>query len=298
MERGWTPGQRMIPRFRAVNAYGTSAGVAAMGTQVTGNTPSANATSVNTWQPLGPSAVQTPGFGLVTGRVSAIALDPTDPTGNHLYLGTTGGGVWVAQNAAVTPTSSRSSLRRSPIQLAALDGAIRRFDQHRRADGAAGRNRRDSGRHRRPQRRARLLLWCRHSALDRRWQHLEPDPTTDDAEDGLARSNHFTGEGFAGFAWSTVNPQLVVAAVSQAYEGTLVNAGSRASVTRACTTRTDSGATWHLATITDGSGETCGAGGRVCAPRQCGDIGGVEPGAAGVCGGGALSRLLPVARTA
>ena len=37
----------------------------------------------------------------------------------------------------------------------------------------------------------------------------------------------FTGEGFAGFAWSTVNPQLVVAAVSQAYEGTLVNAVGR-----------------------------------------------------------------------
>jgi hypothetical protein len=34
----------------------------------------------------------------------------------------------------------------------------------------------------------------------------------------------FAGEGFAGFAWSTLNPQLVVAAVSQAYEGTLVNA--------------------------------------------------------------------------
>ena len=34
----------------------------------------------------------------------------------------------------------------------------------------------------------------------------------------------FQGEGFAGFAWSTVNPQLVVASVSQAYEGTLVSA--------------------------------------------------------------------------
>jgi len=30
----------------------------------------------------------------------------------------------------------------------------------------------------------------------------------------------FSGEGFAGFAWGTANPQLVVAAVSQAYEGT------------------------------------------------------------------------------
>ena len=29
----------------------------------------------------------------------------------------------------------------------------------------------------------------------------------------------FLGEGFSGFAWSTVDPQLVVAAVSQAFEG-------------------------------------------------------------------------------
>ena len=35
---------------------------------------------------------------------------------------------------------------------------------------------------------------------------------------------NFLGKGFAGFAWSTTNPQLVVAAVSQAWEGVLVGA--------------------------------------------------------------------------
>ncbi len=103
-ERGWQPGQRMIPRAGTARAFGAYAGVAAMGAPGTGgtgtgDTPFANAASANTWQPLGPSAVQTPDFGLVTGRVAAIALDPSDPTGNRLYLGTTGGGVWVANNA-------------------------------------------------------------------------------------------------------------------------------------------------------------------------------------------------------
>src|SRR5437764_8287986 len=33
-----------------------------------------------TWQPLGPSAVLTPNYGLVTGRGSTIGLAPSDPT--------------------------------------------------------------------------------------------------------------------------------------------------------------------------------------------------------------------------
>lgn len=78
--------------------------------------------SGNTWQPLGPAAVQTPNFGLVSGRVSALALDPSDATGNRLYVGTTGGGVWVANNAAV---STPSSILFTPLTdtVAALGGA-------------------------------------------------------------------------------------------------------------------------------------------------------------------------------
>jgi hypothetical protein len=64
----------------------------------------------------------------------------------------------------------------------------------------------------------------------------------------------FVGEGFAGFAWSTLNPQIVVAAVSQAYEGTLVNA-ERTNVSYAgLYYSADSGLTWSLARITDGAG--------------------------------------------
>jgi hypothetical protein len=64
----------------------------------------------------------------------------------------------------------------------------------------------------------------------------------------------FAGEGFAGFAWSTVNPQLVVAAVSQAYEGTLVNANRPQLSYEGLYVSQDSGVTWNLATITDGNG--------------------------------------------
>src|SRR5258708_23120346 len=45
------------------------------------------------WQPIGPHHVASIAYGNVAGRVTAIAIDPADATGNTVYLGTTGGGV-------------------------------------------------------------------------------------------------------------------------------------------------------------------------------------------------------------
>jgi hypothetical protein len=64
----------------------------------------------------------------------------------------------------------------------------------------------------------------------------------------------FDGEGFAGFAWSTSNTQLVVAAVTQSYEGTLVNAQLRGLSYEGLYYSPDAGVCWYLATITDGTG--------------------------------------------
>ena len=98
-QRGWTPGQSSgRAMHRGAAAHSTNATNAA-------NAVIAQATASPTWQPLGPGAVLTPNYGLVTGRVSALALDPADATGNHLFAGTTGGGVWVTQNAAVSDAS-------------------------------------------------------------------------------------------------------------------------------------------------------------------------------------------------
>src|ERR1019366_1011061 len=113
-DRGWTPACGLTPKrsgmrstFGQMNTVGIEAETAATAT----------------WQPLGPTAVQTPGFGLVTGRVTALALDPSDATGNRLYLGTTGGGVWVSQNVA---TSKSASVVFTPMTdtLATLGGAV------------------------------------------------------------------------------------------------------------------------------------------------------------------------------
>ena len=52
------------------------------------------------WTAVGPAQIASQRYGTVTGRVTAIAIDPADTTGNIVYLGTAGGGVWKSINAA------------------------------------------------------------------------------------------------------------------------------------------------------------------------------------------------------
>ncbi len=52
------------------------------------------------WTPLGPQpTAKTMFYGNVSGRVTALAVDPCDATGNTVYAGGADGGVWVSFNA-------------------------------------------------------------------------------------------------------------------------------------------------------------------------------------------------------
>jgi hypothetical protein len=200
-----------------------------------------------TWQPLGPVAVMTPSFGLVTGRVSALALDPSDATGNHLYIGTTGGGVWVAQNAVV---SNAAQVAFAPLTdtVAVLSGAL----DASISIGALTVQPGGTG----------VILAGTgdpNDALDSYYgagilRSADGGNSWSLIHETADASWRFTGEGFAGFAWSGVNPQLVVAAVSQAYEGTLVNALTADGSYEGLYFSSDSGASWNLATIEDNAG--------------------------------------------
>jgi len=56
--------------------------------------------SLHSWTPLGPQpTANTEFFGNVSGRVTALAVDPCDATGNTVYAGGADGGVWVSFNA-------------------------------------------------------------------------------------------------------------------------------------------------------------------------------------------------------
>jgi hypothetical protein len=240
-QRGWTPGRRVR---RATAAPGAKTQPPASGI----------------WLPLGPDAVLTPAWGLVSGRVSALALDPADATGNHLYLGTTGGGVWMTNNAAVTdagkvvftPLTDAVEALSGAMDASISIGAVTvqpggtgvilagTGDPNDALDsyyGAGILRSADGGN-----------SWTLISeTADFKWK--------------------FTGEGFAGFAWSSVNSQLVVAAVSQAYEGTLVNAVAENNSYEGLYYSSDAGATWNLATIADAAGAVVqGPGGEFAAP--------------------------------
>jgi hypothetical protein len=227
---------------------------------------SAQTPATATWQPLGPAAVQTPNFNLVTGRISALALDPSDTSGKTLFVGTTGGGVWKTQNANAASSSS-VTFKSLTDSLGALSGAADASisigalavqpggtgvilagtgDPNDALDSYYG---------------AGIL---RSADGGNTWNLI---PMTVDAESGLSNQDYsFVGEGFAGFAWSMANPNLpsgpsnpanpnlVVAAVSQAFEGMLVNADRSNVSYEGLYYSTDAGVTWHLATITDGNG--------------------------------------------
>ena len=64
------------------------------------------------WAPLGPAPLASDATGVgaqdyhqVSGRATAVAIDPADPTGNTVYIGGAHGGVWKSSNAGSLSTS-------------------------------------------------------------------------------------------------------------------------------------------------------------------------------------------------
>jgi hypothetical protein len=222
-------------------------------------------TSLTTaWQALGPSQVASIAYGDVTGRISSIALDPADTTGNTVYVGTTGGGVWKSTNAAGPPASVTFAALTDTLPVFSANagsavipslsiGAVSvqsgvvlagTGDPNDSSDSFYG-----SG-----------LLRSADGGLT--WTLIQ------NSHDGVAGNHSFAGLGFAGFAWSSSTPGTVVAAVSQAAEGVLVNAPDWTNSVMGLYYSTDTGVTWQMSTIMDGS-QT------VQTPRPTGgDIGG------------------------
>jgi hypothetical protein len=212
--------------------------------------PAARAASVGataTWQPLGPAAVNTPSYGLVTGRVSAIAFDPADVTGNRVYIGTTGGGAWLSQNAA---TSNTGDVQFAPLidnvgaLTATFDASISvgALTVQPGATGVVLVGTGDPNDELDSYYGAGIL---RSIDGGNKWTLIQA------TQDQIWA---FAGEGFAGFAWSTVNPQVVVAALSQALGAALTNAIFPRASFAGLYYSTDSGATWSIARVTDGGG--------------------------------------------
>ena len=201
------------------------------------------------WQEVGPSQIASQSFGDVTGRVTAIAIDPADTTGNTVYVGTTGGGVWKSTNAAgtagsvtftpLTDTLPVFSANAGGVAIPSLSiGAVSVGDGVVLAGTGDPNDASDSY-------YGEGLLRSTDGGLT--WTLIQG------SKDGVAGNHSFVGLGVAGFAWSSATPSLVVAAISQAAEGVVMNAPDAVESVMGLYYSTDAGVTWQMGVIEDGN---------------------------------------------
>jgi hypothetical protein len=228
-----------------VEAAGTRAAAAGMaGAEIA--RPRANALNA-AWTAVGPVQIASQRYGLVTGRVTSVAIDPADASGNTMYVGTTGGGVWKSVNAAGPAASvtfvpltdtlpvfsgGTAALPSLSIGAVSVSGGVvlaGTGDPNDASDSYYGEG----------------ILRSVDGGVT--WTLAQ------ESNDGVAGHHSFVGLGVAGFAWSSLSPRLVVAAVSQAAEGVVVNAPDATYSVMGLYYSLDAGATWQMATLQDGS---------------------------------------------
>jgi hypothetical protein len=204
-------------------------------------------TSPATWTPLGPVPLASDATGdgfqdyhQVSGRATAVAIDPADPTGNTVYIGGAQGGVWKSTNAASaaandvtwTPitddqaTLSIGSIAIQPGNLVPANSVILvgTGETDNSADSYFGLG---------------MLL---SSNAGGSWTLIST------ANSGALS---FSGLGATQMAFSTANTSLVVAAMAATSEG--VTDGALTSGTyRGLYTSTDAGQTWTYDTLFSG----------------------------------------------
>lgn len=208
------------------------------------------------WQAVGPGHISTPQFGNVTGRIASIAVAPWDASGNTVYIGSTGGGVWRSNNAAAsdpssvtfTPLTDNLSAY-SGVNVTSLSIGAVSVQPGTTANGVVLAGTGDPNDALDSYYGAGVLRSPDGGAT---WSLISQ---SSDAFSGGVTNYSFVGDAFSGFAWSTTNADLVVAAVTTSYDGFVNNIGNinTGNVAEAgLYYSTDAGQTWHLSTIEDG----------------------------------------------
>jgi hypothetical protein len=203
------------------------------------------------WVPLGPAPLTSdPGtgqnYGWVSGRATAVAIDPADATGNTVFLGGAHGGVWKTANGAAASAGSvtwapvldyESTLAVGSIAVQPCSSPCGRTtassvvlvgtgEPNSSADSYYG------------------LGILRSADGGATWTQISSD---------ASGTHSFAGLGFSKIAFSAGNPNLVVAAAAAASQGYALGLESPVTVNRGIYYSQDAGVTWHYATIQDGS---------------------------------------------
>ena len=205
-----------------------------------------NTSGSASWTPLGPAPMVSAAYAgspqdynLVSGRATAIAIDPADATGNTVFVGGAHGGVWKSTNAgSLTP----SSVTWTPVAdfaatLAVGSIAIQPGNSNPNASvvlvGTGEPNNSADSYY------GLGILRSADGGLS--WTLISSDQS----------GRSFAGLGFSKIAFSTSNPQLVVAAAATAYTGTLEGLANQHN--RGIYFSINAGLTWNYASILDGS---------------------------------------------
>lgn len=201
-----------------------------------------------TWTPLGPAplASDASGEGIqdynwVSGRATAVAVDPSDLTGNTVYVGGAYGGVWKSSNAG-PQSSSPSSVVWAPLidnQATLAVGAIAVQAQSSGPSlilvGTGETSNSDDSYY--------GLGILRSADGGTTWTLIPSDST------GL---RPFAGLGFSQIAFSTSVPNLVLVAVAGTSEGIFEGLANAPTTNLGLYYSSDSGNTWNYANVTDG----------------------------------------------
>jgi hypothetical protein len=196
------------------------------------------------WTNLGPTPVLTDAnrngsqdYGGAAGRVTAIAIDQADPSGNTVYVGGASGGLWRSTNAA---TANPANVQWTPLiddqatlavgAIALKPGSSSTILVGTGEPNFAGGNYYGLG-----------ILRSTNGGGS--WTQITS------ADNG---AEPFKGLGVTSFAFSTSNTSLVVVGLSGLTNGSNLGAIPNAAV-RGIYYSTDSGATWKLASIKDGA---------------------------------------------
>jgi hypothetical protein len=207
--------------------------------------------SATTWTPLGPaplasdaSGLGTQDYGWVSGRATAVAIDPADGSGNTVYIGGAYGGVWKSTNAG--PLSANpSSVTWTPLTdnqptLAVGSIAIQPQLSNPNADssvvlvGTGETNSSGDSYY--------GLGILRSADGGKHWTLVSQDSSG---------TRSFAGPGFSKIAFSTVNPSLAVAAAAGATAGAIEGLENPVTTNRGLYYSTDGGQAWTYALIKD-----------------------------------------------
>jgi len=207
--------------------------------------------ATGTWVSLGPkplpsdaSGIGLQDYGFVSGRATAVAIDPNDPSGNTVFAGGAYAGVWKSINAGAL-SQTPSSVTWTPLtdgQATLAIGAIAVQPQLSNPDPAksvvlAGTGETDSSAD-----SYYGLGILRSADGGQTWTLISQD---------ASGTHSFAGLGFSQIAFSTGNPSLVVAAAGSASEGIVEGLESPVGVNRGLYYSTDAGASWQASAASD-----------------------------------------------